>query len=365
MNNLFRTEPAPPGEFRRTGFIFLASALLHALVIAAALLAQIYGPDPVEEPGVLEMVFEPSLPPPPPARPPLPAFRPPPPARPPAPAPPGAPAVPPPPSVSRDVPLLGWNSKTGQEEGRALRPPGEEGKVHGPGNPPPGGGDGQPLTAENQDRAAAGNAGPSGEPGESADKPPQPGLRPIGDDLLNRRRPPGQAGGGGSGRPLPENRRPGSGPAGPGRGLNTGTSGYGSAFGDLVFDSRDYQWSDYSTKVYFAVYRSWLRELYGRVRRFERDQQMLGLENLDGQVSIRFVIHRDGSIQDLAVVAPGVVPTLDEASAAALRRAVLPPLPDDFPRDREGVTFRFIIRGFESGGQLEQQLREMQWAGEF
>lgn len=108
-----------------------------------------------------------------------------------------------------------------------------------------------------------------------------------------------------------------------------------------------------------------MRELYGRVRRFERDQQMRNLPNLDGRVAIHFFIVRDGSIQNLDIVSPSPLPTLDEASAAALRRAVLPSLPEDFPRDQEGVTFTFALQGFEAAVQLERQLREAQWAGEF
>ncbi len=134
---------------------------------------------------------------------------------------------------------------------------------------------------------------------------------------------------------------------------------------NLRFDSRDYDWSEYSTKVYFAVYRAWLRELYGRIRRFERDQAMLGLPGLDGQVTIHFTLHRDGSVGDLQVLDSSQLPTLDAASSAALLRAVLPPLPDDFPRDAEGVTFRFRISGFETASQMERQLRYRQYRGEF
>ena len=96
-------------------------------------------------------------------------------------------------------------------------------------------------------------------------------------------------------------------------------------WGDVQFESADYNWSDYSTKLYFAVYRSWLRELNGRTTRFERDQIMRRLPNLDGEVAIRFVLVRNGGVAELEVLRPSVVPTLDEASSAALRRAVLPP----------------------------------------
>lgn len=134
---------------------------------------------------------------------------------------------------------------------------------------------------------------------------------------------------------------------------------------NLKFDSKDYQWSDYATKLYFAVYRAWLRELHGRIRRFERDQTLQNLRTLDGQVAIHFTIHRDGSVSRLQMRSASPMPALDEASKAALKRAVIPPLPDDFPRDSEGVTFGFELRGFRSAQQLERQLEWSRARGQF
>ncbi|MDH3284570.1 MAG: energy transducer TonB, partial [Acidobacteriota bacterium] len=127
---------------------------------------------------------------------------------------------------------------------------------------------------------------------------------------------------------------------------------------------RDYAWSEYSTKVYFAVWRAWLRELYARVRRFEREQKLGDHASLDGTVDIHFVINRDGSVSNLTVVAPSVLGTLDEASSAALLGAVLPPLPEDFPRDSEGVTFRFVL-AVDGALQMERGLRYRRSRGEF
>ncbi|HNX20455.1 MAG TPA: TonB family protein, partial [Acidobacteriota bacterium] len=89
------------------------------------------------------------------------------------------------------------------------------------------------------------------------------------------------------------------------------------------------------------------------------------LQTLDGDVYIRFTLKRDGSVEDLEVLRPSVLPALDDASSAAIRRAVLPALPSDFPRNQERVTYRFRIIGFESARQLELQLEQSRWAGEF
>ncbi len=306
----------------------------------------------------------------------------------------------------RERSLLGWKSR-GELKGTPDRPPGPEAQVHAP--PPPGGGPseqegpevvpdrgplpeqaetGQPREGpevpepetppEQQREQPAEETPPEREspslprdvtsepvPGEPPGRQPERGkevpeappagaVPPVrGLPPLPRRRPE---------RPVPT--RPDR-PPGQGHAPDFDARIEGGMFGNLRFDSKDYDWSDYSTKVYFAIYRAWLRELYGRVRRFERDQKLRGLPTLDGEVKIHFVLHRDGSVTDVRVVSPSVLPALDDASAAALVRAVLPPLPADFPRDREGLTFLFEISGFPSAYHLEQQLRWRRMNGEF
>jgi TonB family protein len=54
------------------------------------------------------------------------------------------------------------------------------------------------------------------------------------------------------------------------------------------------------------------------------------------------MIARDGAISDLDVVRPSEVPPFTKAASDAIRAASpLPPLPDDFPKSEEGVTFCF------------------------
>jgi TonB family protein len=303
--------------------------------------------------------------------------------RPAPPAPPAAPpsqTQPPAPAVPPDAPLLGWNSKQGREEGKALRPPGPEGPIHAP--PPPGGG----AAATPQDAipeppaTAAPEVDPTKPPAAPAVEGPQGLERGADGDVASPRPQDEQPSTPRAETPsaqhryeVPDRPRPGEGTGGTGRGRGTGPGAgpdfnqkiTGGLFGDLHFDSGDYNWSEYTTKVYFAVYRAWLRELLGRARRFERDQNLLRLPDLDGVVAIHFVLTRPGPVEAVEIVRPSPIPTLDEASAAALRRAVMPPLPSDFPRDREGVTFTFRISGFETATQLERQLEWAQDNGEF
>ena len=303
------------------------------------------------------------------------------------PAPPVPPAAPAPQAqppdgqpIPPDAPLLGWNSKEGREEGRALRPPGPEGPIHAP--PPPGGGAAAtPLDAIPEPPAtAAEEVDPARPPAGPAVEGPQGLERGADGDIVSARPQEEQPSTPRAETPtaprryeVPDRPRPGEGSGGTGRGRGSGPGTgpdfnqkiTGGLFGDLHFDSGDYNWSEYTTKVYFAVYRAWLRELLGRARRFERDQNLLRLPDLDGVVAIHFFLTRPGPVDTVDVVRPSPIPTLDEASAAALRRAVMPPLPSDFPRDREGVTFTFRISGFETATQLERQLEWAQANGEF
>jgi len=271
---------------------------------------------------------------------------------------------PPPRGGDEEKPLLGFESH-GPIPGVPLRPPGA-GEMLGPeessgpkGEGMKGGEDGALAPSESpggsapfENRPAPEPTPPSGPP-ESwpggtrprAEWNPFPDRRSIGPD---------RPGAGGPGRP-----------GAPGTGDDYDVGVGGGFYGDLQFESGDFDWSDYSRKVYFAVRRAWLRELYARVPRFGRDQTLLGLRDLDGEVVIQFILARDGSVQELEIVRPSPMPSLDDGSSAALRRAVLPPLPDDFPRDRERVAFLFRLSGFESSHQLQRQLEYSQSRGEF
>lgn len=292
-------------------------------------------------------------------------------------------------AIPEDASLLGWNSE-GEEKRAPDRPPGPELDVHAPPKPLDGE-DLEPGTEEEEqqepeepiaEQEPQPEQTPSRQPPPEVQEPPEQtrppetvepeaprqGQEP--EDLPLDPRAPAPGAAASRPEPLPPSERaprpPASGDrARPRRPLDFDAQIQGGYFGDLKFDSSDYNWSEYSTKVYFAVYRAWLRELYARVLRFQRDQSLLGLPNLDGKVHIHFVFHRDGHVDQIQVVSPSPIPTLDRASSVALERAVLPPLPEDFPRDQEGITFSFELYGFQSAQQLERRLKYSRFQGEF
>jgi outer membrane biosynthesis protein TonB len=122
------------------------------------------------------------------------------------------------------------------------------------------------------------------------------------------------------------------------------TTGYG--MGNLVFESRDFDWSDYARQIYIAIWRAWHQRLYETTDEFEKWAQQINQSWwIDHRVQVRFVIEEDGNVSGIVVENSSTCPPLDDSAADALAEVVLPPLPDDFPRDSETVHARFIAVG--------------------
>lgn len=280
------------------------------------------------------------------------------------------------PSPRDDQSLLGFRSSEGEIEARPTRPQGPEADLKAPpkpeeaetGRPEPEPVE-EPVERERETRQAEEALEEDSPDGETLPTPKRPSELPgarIDDAKPRPEAPRSQE----RRTPFPPPPREPSSPSArtqsPRRAPDLDFDTNGGLWADNIkFESADYDWSDYSTKLYFAVYRAWLRELLGRVRRFERDQAERQLAVLEGEVSIRFVIQEDGSVRGLEIIDESVIPTLDEASSAAIERAVIPPLPADFPRRQERVSFRFRISGFEAATTLERQLKFAQMRGEF
>ena len=145
--------------------------------------------------------------------------------------------------------------------------------------------------------------------------------------------------------------RPAS-PAGP-KGGGSGKGGVempavpqtGFGVGNLEFESRDFDWSDYGKAIYIAIWRAWHNRLYMTSSNFDRWAAARMNWSLEHTTGVRFVITRSGDVEDIVVeTESGCIP-LDASARDALDEVVLPPLPDDFPRDQERVHARFIATG--------------------
>jgi TonB family protein len=105
----------------------------------------------------------------------------------------------------------------------------------------------------------------------------------------------------------------------------------GGGYGTMSFDTQGFPWGDYARMLYVAIRNAW----------FERIP-LAAREGIAGYTCQHFMIARDGAISDLDVVRPSEVPPFTKAASDAIRAASpLPPLPDDFPKSEEGVTFCF------------------------
>jgi hypothetical protein len=120
------------------------------------------------------------------------------------------------------------------------------------------------------------------------------------------------------------------------------TTGYG--MGNLTFETRDFDWSDYARQIYNAIWRAWHNRLYATVDDFEKWAYANGWF-LNHESGIRFVIERSGQVSGIVVEGRSGCDPLDVSATQALSEVVLPPLPDDFPKDREVVHAKFIAEG--------------------
>lgn len=119
----------------------------------------------------------------------------------------------------------------------------------------------------------------------------------------------------------------------------------GQALGNLTFESGDFDWEDYGRQIYWIIWRAWHNRLLARTDDFEKWAQQNDTWFLDHINGVKFTIERNGEISSIVLeMESGAVP-FDLSSVEGLDEAVLPPLPDDFPRDTETVHAHFIGQG--------------------
>jgi outer membrane biosynthesis protein TonB len=143
----------------------------------------------------------------------------------------------------------------------------------------------------------------------------------------------------------------------------SGLPATGFGVGNLVFESRDYDWSDYARQIYFAIWKAWHYRLYLTTDDFEKWAHESGEWYLRHQTRVRFAIESSGQITGIQVETPSGCIPLDDSAADALAEVILPPLPDDFPREREVVHALFIATGEVLG--LRPTLRVLKERGLF
>ncbi len=119
----------------------------------------------------------------------------------------------------------------------------------------------------------------------------------------------------------------------------------GLGVGELVFESRDFDWRDYGKQVYIAIWRAWHNRLWATTNEFEKWSHRTGQWYLRHQVRVGFVIESSGAVSGIVIDDESGVEALDLSATDALAEVILPPLPKEFPRDREVVHGQFLAEG--------------------
>lgn len=138
-------------------------------------------------------------------------------------------------------------------------------------------------------------------------------------------------------------------------------SGFG--YGNLVFESSDFDFSEYARQIYMAIWRAWHNRLYFSTDEFDRWAYARQSWLLDHQLQIRFTIHGNGQVDGIVIEDDSGCLPLDQSAVDALTEVILPPLPAEFPRDQETVHGRFIGQGDIRA--LKKSLSWLKSRGEF
>ena len=124
---------------------------------------------------------------------------------------------------------------------------------------------------------------------------------------------------------------------------NPGYLSPGMSTGTMSFDTQGFPWGDYARRVHIIIQNHWEDRLPLAYR-----------EGVRGHTCLHIVIQRDGTISDIQVVRPSSVPPFTRAALDAVHASSpLPPLPKDFPEDREGSSWCFFYN------LLPQEVRDL------
>jgi TonB family protein len=119
------------------------------------------------------------------------------------------------------------------------------------------------------------------------------------------------------------------------QGLDLGNAGGGekgfAKDGPISFESTWYDWGDYAQSMVARIRVNWYNVMPDLLR-----------TGMQGVVTIRFTIRRDGQITDITILNGSGIPPYDFAAKKAIENSSpLNPLPKDFPMASERVTAMF------------------------
>ena len=108
--------------------------------------------------------------------------------------------------------------------------------------------------------------------------------------------------------------------------------GVSGPMGGLSFETKDFDWGPYSRRIYWIIWSNWMR-----------GWPPAAWAGLKGTVGVRFRIWKDGHISGIEVLSASGTEAFDTCATLALEASnPLPPLPDNFTKESEGITARFL-----------------------
>ncbi len=115
------------------------------------------------------------------------------------------------------------------------------------------------------------------------------------------------------------------------------TAGLSTPTGTLSFDTKGFDWGPYARRIYWIIWSNWHARMPPAIYTGQK-----------GAVTVRFVIEKDGTLTGIRILDESGVPAYDSAAVLALEASnPLPPLPDTFPKESEGVTGRFLYNIYQ------------------
>src|SRR2546425_197438 len=124
---------------------------------------------------------------------------------------------------------------------------------------------------------------------------------------------------------------------------NPGYLSPGFTVGTMSFDTQDFPWGDYARRIKVIIDNGWSSRLPLAFR-----------DGVRGYLCVHFFIQKDGTITSVQVVRPSTVPPFNRAVLDTLRdTSPLPPLPDGFPEEQEGLSWCFFYN------MLPGEIREL------
>ncbi|HEY3174628.1 MAG TPA: TonB family protein [Candidatus Polarisedimenticolia bacterium] len=114
--------------------------------------------------------------------------------------------------------------------------------------------------------------------------------------------------------------------------FNNPTGGISGPLGGLSFETTGFDWGPYSRKIYWVIWSNWMR-----------GWPPAAWAGLKGMVTVKFRIWKDGRISGIEVIDPSGTVAFDTCATLALEASnPLPPLPQDFDKESEGISARFL-----------------------